>query len=287
MESRTGKAALQGSIVHQTMEWMAKLKKRGKTNVDPMWLLDRAWDEITEQSPHIEIRRVTTRRDRNTGKFKEAADFKRCRVALENILASGFYNPYNMKIIDVEQWFELEIPGEEWKSMDKHGELKQFSVRGLLDLVHEIDSDTIEIVDWKTGKRKSLYSQTPIDEEVLLREVQPRIYHLAAYFLYSGYKNIIITFYYANQGGPITISLSHDDIAMTLAFLYKTFSTIKGDTLMRRNRHWTCNMCSYDKGGVCHRVWSDLHTMGSQYVEDRYVNMSCEDQLEISKPKEV
>lgn len=276
MESKAGKAALQGSIVHQALEWMAKLKKRGKTNVDPMWLLDRAWNELTEQSPEISIRRVTTRRDKLTGKFKEAADFKKCRIALETILDDKYYNPYNLKILGVEKWFELEIPGEEWECEDKDGKPCQFTVRGFLDLTHEIDRDTVEIVDWKTGKRKSFYSQVPIDEAVLIREVQPRLYHLAAYFLYLGYKNILMTFYYANEGGPVTIALSHDDLSMTLASLHRFFSTITKDTLIRRNRSWKCTMCSYNKDNVCHKIWSELHTSGSEYVESHYGSSSNE-----------
>ncbi len=286
MESKAGKAALQGTIVHQALEWMTKLRKRGKTNVDPMWLLNRAWDEHIAASPGIEIRRVTTRIDKETGGFKEAADFKKCRVAMEVILNNPHYNPYNINIIDSEQWFALEMPGKEWQCLDKDGKLHQFAVRGFIDLVHEIDEETIEIVDWKTGGRKSFYTQEPIDENVLMREVQPRLYHLAAYFLYPQYKNILITFYYTNSGGPITIALSQDDLEMTIAALHRFFTTIKCDTLIRRNRHWTCRMCNFNNNGMCSRVWSDLHTLGSEYVENRYTKLNCENQSAIGKPNE-
>ena len=277
IKSKTGKAALQGKIVHQALEWMTELRKHGKTNVDPMWLLDRAWDELTTELPEVAIRRVTTRIDKNTGEYKEAADFKKCRVALETILDDPFYNPYKLNgIIDAERWFAIELPGEEWLCLNKDGEPHQFAVRGLIDLVHEIDGETIEIVDWKTGNRKDFYTQKPMDEVLLMREVQSRLYHLAVYFLYPKYKNILITFYYANDGGPITIALSQEDIAMTIAALHRFFTTIKKDTLIRRNRWWTCRMCSFNNNGICSRVWSDLNTMGSEYVEDRYAKLNCE-----------
>lgn len=287
METKAGKAALQGSIVHRVFEWMAKLRKRGKTNVDPMWLLHRAWDEQTAASPEIEIRKVTTRIDKNTGEFKEAADFKKCRTAMEVVLVDTHANPYNNKIIDSEQWFALEMPGDEWKCIDEDGNEHQFAVRGFIDLVNEIDEETIEIIDWKTGKRQDYYTQQPIDEMKLLREVQPRLYHLAAYFLYPKYKNILITFYYTNDGGPITIALSQDDLSMTIASLYRFMTTVRRDTLMRRNRSWKCKMCSFERNGVCCRVWSDLHTMGSEYVEDRYAGLDCKQQLSIGKPSNV
>lgn len=283
METKAGKAALQGSIVHQAFEWMAKLRKRGKTNVDPMWLLNRAWDKLTAETLGVAIRRVTTRIDKNTGNLMEAADFKKCRVALETILDDQFYNPYNLKIVDAERWFALELPGEEWECLDKDGKLHQFAIRGFIDLVHEIDEDTIEVVDWKTGSREDFYTRQPIDEALLIREIQPRLYHLAAYFLYPKYKNILTTFYYTNSGGPITIALSQDDLTMTISTLHRFFTTIRQDTLIRRNRFWTCKMCHFNNNGMCSRVWSDLHTLGGEYIEDRYSNLDCEGQLAIGK----
>lgn len=284
MESKAGKAALQGSIVHKVLELMTKRQKRKKKNIDPMLLLNHSWDKLTAKYPDIEIRQVTTRINKQTGNLMEAADFKKCRVALETVLNDPFYNPCNLNIVDGERWFALEMPGEEWRCLDKDGKLHQFAVRGFIDLIHELDEETIEIVDWKTGDRKNYYTQQPIDEELLMREVQPRLYHLAAYFLYPKYKNILITFYYTNNGGPITIALSQDDLAMTIATLYRFFTTIKRDTLVRRNRWWTCRMCSFNNNGMCHRIWSDLHTLGGEYVENRYAQLNYKDQLAIGKP---
>lgn len=284
MKSQAGKAALQGNIVHRALEWMIKLKKRGKTNVDPMWLLDRSWDEHIKEFPHVEIRKVTTRIDKATGDFKECADFKKCRVALEEILNNQYYHPYHLNCIDSERWFALEMPGNEWQCLDTDGEERQFAIRGYIDLVHEIDKDTIEIVDWKTGARKNFHTQHDIDETELVMEIQPRLYHLAAYFLYPQYKNIIITFYYTNAGGPITIALSEDDMTETIAYLHKFMMTVKRDTLVRRNRSWKCKMCHFERNGMCHRVWSDFCTLGTEYIEERYHQINCEQQLAIGKP---
>lgn len=283
MESQAGKAALQGNIVHKVFQIMARRKKRNKKEIDPMLLLDMAWDNFITKSPEIEIRKVTTRIDKETGEFKEAADYKKCRVALETVLADVYYNPYNLKVLDIEEWFALEMPGEEWESLDQDGKVHQFATRGYIDLVHEIDEETIEIIDWKTGKRTSFYTQKPIDEEVLMREIQPRLYHLAVYFLYPKYKNILITFYYTNSGGPITIALSQDDLIMTITALHRFFTTVKRDTLIRRNRSWQCKMCSFSKNDICSRIWSDLHTMGSEYIENRYSKLVHKDQLAIGK----
>jgi hypothetical protein len=138
-------------------------------------------------------------------------------------------------------------------------------------------------VDWKTGQRKSFYSQKPIDEEVLMREVQPRIYHLAAFHLYPQYKNIWITFYYANDGGPVTIALCQDDIPMTIAGLHRFLTRASNDTLIRRNRSWRCRMCSFDKNDTCTRVWSDLHTLGGEFVNQKYADLTFEGQAVLGK----
>ena len=69
---------------------------------------------------------------------------------MEVVLNDDTYNPYKMKnIIDSERWFSVEFPGEEWETHE--GE--QFRTRGFIDLVRELDEDTIEIIDWKNGKR--------------------------------------------------------------------------------------------------------------------------------------
>lgn len=287
METKAGKAALQGSIVHKVFEVMAKRKKRDKKEIDPTLLLDMAWDNLTAKSPGIEIRKVTTRIDKDTGDFKEAADHKKCRVAVETVLADSSYNPYGLKILDVERWFALEMPEKIWECIDQDGKSQQFTVRGFIDLVHEIDKNTLEIADWKTGDRVDFHTREEVDEEVLMRMVQPRLYHLAAYFLYPQYKNIIITFYYTNDKGPISIALSDDDLAITIASLNRFFTIITKDTLVRRNRSWKCKMCSFSKGDICSRVWSDLHTMGSAYIENKYHGLSCEEQLDIGKPEKV
>jgi len=271
MEDSAGKAALQGSIVHQVFEWMSKLKRKNKTHIDPMWLLDRAWDMHVKQNPHIDIRRITSR--------GECADFKKCRICVETILSDVEYNPYTMsKIIDGEKWFSLEMPGEEWQTLDRQGNKQQFALRGFIDLVREIDKDTIEIIDWKTGKRMDFYSREPIDAISLIKAIQPRLYHMASTELYPQYKNVILTFYYIGDGGPITISFNIDDIPLTLASIWTSFDRIKKDTLLRRNRSWKCRMCSYNKNDICTKVWSDLHTYGSEYIQIKYNGMTIDQQ---------
>jgi hypothetical protein len=239
---------------------MARLKKKGKTNVDPSWLFDRSWDE----NPHIDLRKFTSR--------GLSADYKKCKASFLKIVEDKFYNPYVLKIVDAEQWFAVELPGPEWEIRDG-GETKQIRVRGYIDLVHEIDGDTIEIVDYKSGTRSSPFDKTEMDFYGLTQKLQARFYFMAARALYPQYKNVILTFYYT-QDGPTTIGLSDEDIPFILSQLYEIFQQIKKDSLIRRSRSWKCKLCPYNKEDACTQIWSDLNTFGEEYVQNKYHQIS-------------
>ena len=262
--SGSGKAATVGHIVHQALEWMAKLRKRGKTNVDPLWLFERSWDS----SFHPDLRKFTSR--------GESADYRKCKASFFKIIDDSFYNPYNLKIIDIERWFSIEFPGPEWE-VKENKETKQLKARGYIDLVHEIDNETIEIVDYKTGSRTGPFNSQEMNFYGLIKKIQAKLYFIAAKILYPKYKNVILTFYYTKEDGPTTISLSDEDIPIILTQLYNIFITIKNDSLINRNRSWKCKLCPYNKNDVCSKIWGDLNTMGERYVKNKYHNINIGD----------
>jgi len=255
--SGSGKAATIGTIVHQALELAARLKKRGKVNVDPEWLFERSWDE----NPHPDLRKFTSK--------GLSADYKKAKASFFKVIEDEFYNPYNLKIIDAERWFEIELPGPEWE-VKKDGKTKQLAVRGFIDLIHKLSNDTIEIVDYKTGNRKSPFDSKEMDFYNLTKKLQAKIYFMAAKILFPQYKNCVVTFYYTSDGGPTTIGLSNGDVPSILSELYDIFKTIKSDSLIRRNRSWKCKLCNFSKNDVCSIIWSDLNTMGEEYVKIKY-----------------
>ena len=255
--SGSGKAATIGTITHKALEWAARLKQRGKTTIDPLWLLDRAWDE----NPHPDLRKFTSK--------GLSADYKKAKASFFKVIEDEFYNPYNLKIIDAERWFEIELPGPEWE-VKKDGKTKQLAVRGFIDLIHKLSNDTIEIVDYKTGNRKSPFDSKEMDFYNLTKKLQAKIYFMAAKILFPQYKNCVVTFYYTSDGGPTTIGLSNGDVPSILSELYDIFKTIKSDSLIRRNRSWKCKLCNFSKNDVCSIIWSDLNTMGEEYVKIKY-----------------
>lgn len=280
MESAPGKSALQGTIIHQVLEWMTKLKLKNKTYIPPEWLLEQSWDMHTRLNPGVEIRKITSR--------GEAADFRKCRESIEIIKNDKEYNIYDFdsKIIGAEIWFEIEMPGEEWECINEEGKKSQFTPRGFIDIVREINQDTIEIIDWKSGKRSDFYSMKEHDFNTLLADIQCRLYHLAAVNLYPQYENILCTFYYTSDGGPITIPLTKQDIVATIDKLWEFFNKAKKDTLLIRNRSWKCRMCPFEKTGICNKVWGELNSMGQKYIEDKYYKMSYARQKNVHQEKD-
>jgi hypothetical protein len=188
-----------------------------------------------------------------------------------------------MKVLATEQRFEIELPGSDWKVVELDGAIRQFRVTGYIDLIHEVNADTIEIVDFKTGKRQDWRTLQQKDFYDLLHDVQPRFYHFAASQLYPQYKNVMVTFYWINDGGPMTLPLGTDDIVPTMSTIWRFYDTVRKDGAMRRNRSWKCSrFCYQGRTGICDSVWADLHARGQEYVELRYTGMSVANQKQIT-----
>lgn len=258
LDSPSGKAAVQGNIVHRVFEWMGQAQMKGKT-IDPHRLLDWAWDTEIALNPQVELRRITSR--------GEAADFRLCRESVEKVLAHPIYDPRKLKVTGTEVRVELSLPGELWQL--RSGE--QFRITGYMDLVHEVTKDTIEVIDWKSGRRSDFGTFKEKDFYDLMRDVQPRLYHLAATQMYPQYPNVLVTFYYINDGGPFTLPFTADDLVPTLSSVWKFFDTVRRDQQFARNRSWKCSkFCYYGRTGLCDNVWADLHAYGQEYVESKY-----------------
>ncbi len=93
------------------------------------------------------------------------------------------YGPFNRKIVDAERYFRIKIVDGE----------KTYTCSGLMDLTTELDKDTIEIFDYKTGRFKMSYPDC-------LKDIQLMMYYYAAKRLYPKYKNHMITIYYLCGG---------------------------------------------------------------------------------------
>jgi hypothetical protein len=250
-ESKAGKKALLGTIVHHVMELMAKSRKTGhyllnsKLN-DPDFLLDVCWKHYTTKfASEFEFLK---------------ADKTFCKKQVDTVLNSKFH-PFNLKVIRTEQQFELDVlrSGFEYDYKDhitgerKRGNMK---LRGTVDLITEADPETIEVIDYKTGKRTDWVTGEVKDIEAFFKDLQLRLYDLAISVIYSKYKYRMLTIFFTQDGGPFTVTFSEQDLQKTIEALKQIYQQILADKTIdrliddsgRRAEHWKCDyVCQFGK----------------------------------------
>lgn len=116
-------------------------------------------------------------------------------------------------------------------------------MNGFIDLVVEYDSDTVLIIDYKTG-----YS-TPTHDE-FIKDLQPRMYSYAARRMYPDYKFYWVQFDYF-RSIPLEYAFTSDDDELTRQEVVSLYNSIKSAKVIKRrayDRH-----CKY----LCNRPFCD------------------------------
>lgn len=132
------------------------------------------------------------------------------------------------KILGVEKEFIKEYDG--------------FKVKGYIDIITEIDKDTIEIGDYKTGT----YAKTTEDA---FKDIQLRTYSMVGKELFPGYKYTLMTLHYLRKK-PVTIIFDENDDEKTRNFLRSSYQKIKNAVNPIRKKSFKCNWCvGYDACG--------------------------------------
>lgn len=131
---------------------------------------------------------------------------------------------FKRKIIGAEVPFDMEVEG--------------VRVKGVIDLVAEENKDTLEIIDYKTGKSMSF--------DKARNDPQVRTYGAVARKLWPQYKYIIVTLHYLRKY-PVSIPLSFEDDILTIRSLRSNKEQIESDTSPYRVRpsKWgfPCDWC--------------------------------------------
>jgi len=150
-----------GTIVHKTMEILANCKKQLQENpnrkasfkyIDPelgtinwkksefvteQFVNDLCWKSFLYYSSKC-IHEYTEK------DFNFCLDL--CKVITDQY--SGIYDPRNSKILDPEPFFDIPIE-EDWAKFTYEGKSYQLAIKGTIDLVTELDEETIEVRDYK------------------------------------------------------------------------------------------------------------------------------------------
>jgi len=263
-------AAEQGSMVHIILEKFGEAKRDGieHPTIESTW-----YDEVLYAYREEELWKLSDKalnRDKacdSCGYYKDGNcfvagksidkfagcpknEFDDAIWLVEKVINDkSLQNPLNKTVLDVEQWFDIKIQdGDE-----------TIPVIGLIDIVTELDKDTIEIVDYKSGNYTQSYKECIKDPQLL-------IYHLATRRSYKDYKNILITIYYLRKK-PLTLAFSPQDEKATENALKKYWYEIKADNSPKRRcdrmdgsiefDHVCKYMCNPEMCKVQHKIFME------------------------------
>lgn len=146
------------------------------------------------------------------------------------------------KIIGAEVAFEKEYEG--------------FKVRGFMDLLTEIDEETMEVRDYKTGN----YTK---NTDGAFKDLQMRIYSMIAKELFPKYNYVVMTLDYLRKG-PVSVIFSREDDDKTRSFLRDAYSKIENAVSPIRKKSFKCSWCvGYD---VCGKIKDSYRDSDGQFV---------------------
>jgi len=161
----------------------------------------------------------------------------------QSIFKSGIrseLNP-NGKILGVEHEFNLTL------DKDKYGD--DIKLNGFIDLIVENDAETIDIIDYKTGKSKSTTE--------LMKDIQARTYAYVISELFPQYPYQMLTFEYLSES-PVTICFTKNDIKNIKQEIKDSWHQIKNRVNLSRRKgpeDFVCKyMCDWN---ICSQHWAE------------------------------
>lgn len=174
---------------------------------------------------------------------------------------NGEYDPRKRKILSPELFFDFALDDQPWAWFsfpDPHTQERvegHLRLKGTIDLVTEVDSDTLEYVDYKSGRMFDWAKELDKDFWLLTRDEQLLLYFLALTRMFPQYRFIIVTIIYSREQAPWTIPFDRDrDTKLALESIRKCFERIRNTVKPKRiwdnpkKRFSTCTrFCYYGK----------------------------------------
>jgi hypothetical protein len=250
----SGQKADKGTIVHKVLEILAIIKKAQQDNIAVIdddvagkidtndynlnSLIEKSYRHYSEASPHHKW---------------TLKDYKDCHSWVYKAIEfnGGMFDPRNRNILRPEQHFDFTINKKwaEYSFNTNDGAITgNLALKGTIDLVTLANKNTIEIIDWKTGRRLDWATGQEKTQEKLEKDPQLRIYHYAISHLYPDIDHIIFSIYFINDGGPFSICFDKKDLSETENMLRQKFEYIKQTKKPRLNKSWMCNkLCHFGK----------------------------------------
>jgi hypothetical protein len=229
----SGQKADKGTITHKVLEILAVIKKAQQDKKD--LITDDLIGEVNVHKYDLDniIDQVYSYYTSNAQHHKwSPKDHKDCKNWVYKAIEfnNGMFDPRNRNILCPEQHFDFEIK-KSWAkySYDINGEKLEgnLALKGTIDLITLVNDSTIEIIDWKTGRRLDWATGEEKTQEKLEKDPQLKIYHYAIKHLYPHIKNIIFSIYFINDGGPFSICFHDSDLSSTEDMLRQKFEAVR------------------------------------------------------------
>jgi hypothetical protein len=183
----------------------------------------------------------------------DAKDLKDCHKWVYKALTdhNGIFDPRNRHIVQQEQHFDIVIdkPWAKYSYNTSDGLLEgNLAIKGTIDLITKANDDTIEMIDWKTGRRLDWATGQEKTLEKLYRDPQLQIYHYALNHLYPEYNHFIASINYINDGGAYSICFDKKDLSIAEDMIKRKFEAIKKTKYPSLNKTWKCRkLCHFGK----------------------------------------
>jgi hypothetical protein len=254
IRSPSNKKADKGTIVHKVLEILAYIRLNEQNKISSF--IDDVIGEVKIDGYNLNtiIEKVYNYyTQRFTHHEWEVKDFKDCHAWTYKALEynNGMFDPRNRIIVQPEQHFDIEIkkPWSHYVYDTKDGILEgNLAIKGTIDLITKINDNTLEVIDWKTGRRLDWATGEEKTLAKLQHDPQLRIYHYAIQHLYPEIDHIMISINFINDGGAYTICYDKTDLFKTEMMLKQKFETIKQSQLPALNKTWKCNkLCHFGK----------------------------------------
>ena len=270
----SGQKADKGTIVHKVLEILAVIKKAQQDNlltieddvIGPIDISNYDLDLIIDLV-YNHYANATTHHKWTAKDHKDCSGWVYKAIQFNN----GMFDPRNREILVPEQHFDFVI-NKNWADYTfktPEGDLTgKLALKGTIDLVTLANEKTIEIIDWKTGRRLDWATGQEKTQEKLEKDPQLRIYHYAISQLYPNIDHIIFSIYFINDGGPFSICFDKSDLAATEDMLRQKFEYIKRTKKPKLNKSWMCSK-------LCHFGKTTFENTTIQPIEEYRDNQTC------------
>lgn len=283
IKQKSGIAAVKGNVVHKAMEglglWKIATDKGERVQDDlygnlpmdkfePDTLTEIAYDYYSSIETHLKW-----------DNFHKNECIKWTRTACT--MDGGRFDPRNCNMFAIETRFDIELPYDwakfDYTLLDQHI-TGTFSIKGAIDVLIELDKDTLLIRDWKTGARKCWVSGKPKTYQMLQEDFQLMLYWYAVRKKFPQYKYVLVSIVYIKDGGEFLIHFDDSTEKKVENLLRRRFELIKNVDRPKRKRGFYCRFCEYDKFNddfgmsKCDFFKNEVYTIGANLATEIYGN---------------